>query len=447
MKADQTASAADARADPDAGRRTLGFWAAWSMTVGVMIGSGIFTLPAVLAPKGLLGFGGWIISAGGAICLALTLSRLAAQTRKSGGPFVYAHQTFGEFTGFLMAWAYWCSYWSALPAIAIAFIGYLAVFIPGIDRNSLQAILAGLIVIWVLTINATRGMKAAAFAQLVMTVFKIAPLLAVIALGAATGKAENLPPPNPEGTPLLPLFAATSLLTMWAFIGMEAATLPAGAVKDAERVIPRAVTIGTLTVTALYLAATAAVMALVPMETLRHSTSPFADAARGLGSVAPYAVAIGAMISTAGAINGSIIVCGEIALAAAMDGLAPKSFARLGPGGSPVFALVVSSILGSILLVLNYTRGFIGAFQFLVMMSTVTIIFPLLVSAAAEITRSLGKSVAGLVVAALASLYCLFVIFGAGAESLFWGVVLILAGVPVYFVIRRRIAPALKEPA
>lgn len=434
-----------ARADDGEGRRKLGFWSAWSMTVGVMIGSGIFTLPALLAPKGLLGFGGWIISGGGAVCLALTLSRLAAKTRRSGGPFVYVEETFGEFAGFLMAWAYWCSYWAALPAIAIAFIGYLAVFVPGVDKNALQATLAGLAVIWLFTLNAMRGMKSAAFAQLAMAVLKIAPLLVVIALGAATGRAENLPPPNPEGAALFPLFAAASLLTMWAFIGLEAATLPAGAIRDAERVIPRAMLVGTLTVTALYLAATAAVMALVPAATLAVSTSPFAEAARGLGPVAPYLVAIGAMISTAGAINGSIIICGEIAMAAADRKLAPAAFARLGAGGSPAVALVVSAGLGSILLVLNYSRGFIGAFQFLVMMSTVTIAFPLLASAFAEIRRSFGRSIAGVAVAALASIYCAFVIFGAGAESLVWGVVLTLAGAPVYHLVRRtRRTPAME---
>lgn len=433
-----TADANAAGPEGSAGRRRLGFWAAWSMTVGVMIGSGIFTLPALLAPKGLLGFGGWLISGGGAICLAVTLARLAAKTQASGGPFVYVQEAFGDFAGFLMAWAYWCSYWAALPAIAIAFIGYFSVFVPGADQNAPLAIATGLALIWLLTLNAARGVRSAAFAQIAMTFLKIAPLLVVIALGAASGSRENFPPLNPEGSALFPLFAATSLVTMWAFSGLEAATLPAGAIRNAERVVPRALLAGVLTVTAIYLAATAAVMALVPMERLAVSASPFAEAARGLGPAAPYLVALGAMISTAGAINGSLIVCGEVALAAAERNLAPGIFARLSDGGAPATALVISAALGSILLILNYSRGFVAAFEFLILMSTIAFAFPLLASAFVELRQSVGRSLSGAGAAALAALYCCFIILGAGGESLFWGLVLTVAGAPVHFLVRGR---------
>jgi amino acid transporter len=151
------------------------------------------------------------------------------------------------------------------------------------------------------------------------------------------------------------------------------------------------------------------------------------------------------MISTAGAINAGIIICGEMPMAVAEDGLAHGAFARLGAGGSPQAAIIVSATLSSILLALNYSRGFIGAFQFLLMMSVVTILFPLVASVLAELRRSIGRSLGGTIIAALALAYCLFIIFGSGAESFFWGVVLTASGAPLYFLSRRRRPAAAAE--
>lgn len=89
--------------------RPLGFWAVWSLTVGVMIGSGVFLLPTVLAPYGLLSFGGWLITGAGSIAIALILGRLASRTKRTGGPYAYAHDAFGELPGFLVGWGYWAS--------------------------------------------------------------------------------------------------------------------------------------------------------------------------------------------------------------------------------------------------------------------------------------------------------------------------------------------------
>ncbi|MBY0423010.1 MAG: amino acid permease, partial [Parvularculaceae bacterium] len=101
-------------------RRPLGFWSCWALCVGTMIGSGVFTLPAVLAPYGLVSFGGWIVSAAGAIALALIFSKLASGTIETGGPYMYAKSAFGDVAGFLVAWSIWVSYVIAIPAIAIA---------------------------------------------------------------------------------------------------------------------------------------------------------------------------------------------------------------------------------------------------------------------------------------------------------------------------------------
>tara|TARA_R110002072_G_scaffold70115_6_gene169689 strand:- start:2142 stop:3467 length:1326 start_codon:yes stop_codon:yes gene_type:complete len=430
----------DTAAEPALGpqKRVLGFWTCWSLTVGVMIGSGIFLLPAVLAPYGMMSFAGWMLTGAGSILLALVLGRLASRTRRTGGPYVFAHDAFGDLPGFLVAWGYWASLWIAVPAIAIAFVGYLTVFIPPLADSPMGQAGAALALIWALTLINIAGVKEAGLVQIAMTFLKLIPLFVIIGLGVVAGSPDNLPEVNPTGEPFIYVLAATALLTMWAFAGLEAGTLPAGSVKDPEKTIPRAVVLGTITVTIIYLAATAAVMLLVPAEVLVNSTSPFAEAARGLGNWGPKLIAIGALVSTAGSLNGNIFASGQIPMAVAIDRLAPKVFARVSPHGGPYVALIAASMLGSIVLMLNYSRGLVSAFTFLLMMSTLAVLAPLFISCLTEIRHSWRSAKAWTTIALLGGLYAAFAIFGSGLEIIAWGLVLVAAGVPVFYLGRQR---------
>lgn len=433
-----TDASSDAADDERTAPRALGFWACWSLTVGIMIGSGIFLLPSVLAPYGMVSFGGWMLTAAGSICLALVLARLAARTRQTGGVYAYARNGFGDLAGFLIAWGYWASYWIAIPAIAIAFVGYLGVFIPALNDNAIGQVIAALTLIWTMTLINMRSISEASFVQLAMTILKIIPLLIIIGLGVFTGSSDNLPPFNPEGGSIIGVLSATALLTMWAFSGMEAGAVPAGDVKDPERTIPRAIIIGTLVVAFIYIASTYAVMRLVPSEALAQSTAPFADAAAALGPWGAKLVAAGALISTAGAVNGSIFVAGQTPMAVALDGLAPKVFAGRGKGGAPMLALVTASCLGSVLLLMNYTRGLVSMFTLLATMSTLAILLPLFVSAAAELKHSWRNARSWAAIAFLALVYSAFAILGSGLTVLAWGALFIALGAPVYFLLRAK---------
>ncbi len=418
--------------------KPLGFWGCWSLTVGVMIGSGIFLLPAVLAPYGGISFAGWLVTTCGSILLALTVGRLAARTSRSGGVYVYARDAFGDLAGFLIAWGYWSSYWIALPAMAIAFVGYLAVFAPALNDNPPLQAGAALGLIWTVALINMRGMREAGFVQLLMTILKLIPLALVMALAVVAGDVDNLPEAHPQGGSILGAVAATSLITMWAFSGLEAGAMPAGDVKNPERVIPRAVIIGTLTVAIVYIGSTFAVMLLAPADQLAASASPFADVAAGLGAWGPGVIAIGAMIATAGAINGVMLVAGQTPMAVALDGLAPRWLARRGRDGSPTLSLLLSAGLGSVLLLANYAKALVDVFAFLIMMSTLTFLAPLLVSALAEFRYSWRSQTAWAGVAAAAALYAVFAIIGSGLEVLAWGAVLVAVGIPVYFVGKQR---------
>lgn len=420
--------------------KPLGFWSCWALTVGTMIGSGIFMLPAVLAPYGLLSFSGWLLAGGGSIFIALVLANLAARTTRSGGPYAYVHDAFGDLVGFANVWGYWASYWIGIAAVAVAFAGYLTVFAPGLSGAGQAS--AALALIWALTLINIRGLKESGRLQIVLTLLKIAPLLAIVALAAFSGSPENLPEFNPRQAPLISTLATTALLTMWAFVGLESGSIPAGACNDAARVVPRAIVFGTLAVTAIYLASTAAVMFLTPANVLAVSTSPFADAARGFGDWGPFLIGAGALVATAGTANGLIFCGAQLPMAAALDRLAPLQLGRIGRGGSPYIALLVTAVLASALLLLNYSRGLVGAFTFLIMLSTLGTLVPYLLCAIAELRYSWRSARGWAATALAAALFSVFAIIGSGREALLWGAVLFASGVPVFYLLRSRMSEA-----
>lgn len=402
-----------------------------------MIGSGIFLLPAVLAPFGRLSFGGWAVTTTGAIALALVIARLASRTQRSGGVYAYAHDAFGPMPGFLVAWGYWAAYWIALPAMALAFVGYLGVFFPVLDASPPLQAATCLAAIWGVTLVNIAGIREAGWLQITTTCLKLIPLLLVIGAGTFAGDLSRIPDAGTTDVSPLGAVAATALLTMWAFSGLEAGALPAAEVAEPERTIPRAILTGTLTVAAIYVGGTLAVMSLVPAEQLAASTAPFAEAARVLGPWGPGLIAAGAIVSTLGALNGTVFITGQLPLALAMDGLAPNALTARNRVGAPGRSLILGSSLASVLLLTNYFRDFFDLFTFLINMSTTAILVPLFVSAAAELRHDLSRARGWAGAAGLALLYTIFTILGSGTEILLWGVLLFALGIPAFFLSRR----------
>lgn len=427
--------------------KVIGFWQCWAFTVGTMIGTGIFMMPVLLAPYGGLSFGGWLIAAGGSIAIALCLGRLAMRTTRSGGMQIFVQDAFGKLPGFLVGWAYWVGCVISTAALAVGFVGYLNAIVPGLaNEPGYQALLA-LAVIWTVTLVLVRGVKEAGFVQLLLTILKLVPLGLVIVWGFISGKVENLPPTNPSNLEPLAVLSATTLLTMFAFVGLDTGVIPAGNVCDPTRTVPRAVVAGTLTTSLIYILSTVAVMLLIPASALATSTSPFADAVRGIGAWAPPLITAGALVSIVGSLNGNIFVTGQQAMAAAIEGMAPRVLAKLNKGEAPWVSLVFSSVLASGILLLNYSRGLVDAFAFLIMMTTVASLVAYLACALAVLRHSWRDARGWGAIGVIAVLYSAFAIFGAGQEALIWGFVLIVLGVPVYFIGRRPSVLAASTPA
>jgi APA family basic amino acid/polyamine antiporter len=430
---------------------------ATALVVGNMIGSGVFLLPSSLAKYGGISIVAWLLTAAGAMLLALVFARLGRAYPRTGGPYAYTRHAFGDFVGFQTAWGYWIAIWAGNAAIAVAFVSYLSTFWDDLATSSLLAAAVAVAAIWLLTGVNALGVRQGGWVQGVTTALKLLPLLAIATVGLLFVQGGNFSPFNASGGSSFGAITAAAALTLWAFIGLESATVPAGDVEDPKRTIPRSTILGTLLTALVYILGTVAVMGVIPAATLAGSNAPFADAAREmLGGWAGDAVAIGAIVSAFGALNGWILLQGQIPMAAARDRLFPAVFARTGRGGAPVFGLIVSSVLVTLLMAMNYTKSLVDQFTFIILLATLTTLVPYAYSAAAQLMLlvsdrarfSARRLATDAVVALLAFGYSLWAIAGSGYEVVFKGFLLLLAGIPVYVWMRWRAtrAPAEAEP-
>jgi APA family basic amino acid/polyamine antiporter len=426
--------------------RKVGLLTATSLVVGNMIASGVFMLPATLAGYGGISLIGWVISCVGAMSLALVFGWLSKlRPNATGGPYAYVRDGMGDFPGFLVAWGYWISVWATNAAIAVAFVSYLGEFIPVVSQNSIAGIATGLAAIWLLTFVNSMGIREAGFVQLVTTVLKITPLLILSIGGLFYLNTNHFIPFNSSGESDLSAITATTTLTLFAFLGLECATIPSENIKDPERTISRATIIGTLLTLIVYVLGTVAVMGILPPEVLKTSRAPFSDAAALIwGQPARYLVAAGAVIATFGALNGWILIQGQMPMAAARDNLFPVLFRKENKRGTPVLGIVVSSLLVSVLMGMNFSRSLGDTYRYMILLSTMTSLLAYSLSMSSYVIllakdRALDKTDwIRIVVTIIGFIFSLWAIIGSGEVIVYWGFILLMAGVPFYAVMKLR---------
>ena len=420
----------------------MGFWRTWGLSIGMMVGSGVFMLPTVLAPYGKYALYSWLVTGGGTIAMALSLAYMARRVTKSGGPYAYTRAGFGDFAGFLTAWGYWISVWVSIAAITVAFIGYMSEFIPALKSSPTMSLGVGLTLIWSLVILNCRSVKGSSYLQLITSIAKFVPLLFLALFGLVNVESANyasMAEPK-EG---LSALAAASALAMWAFIGFEVATIPAGEIKNPARTIPRALVAAVLAVTVLYVGVTVAAFGLLPSDVLIASTAPLAEAAAALsGSLGATIVVIVALIATSSSVNANIFAVGQMPMAAALDGLFPHVFGHLSKDEIPTFAFLIGGTLASVALALNFVNGLIAAFEFLILLGTITALIPVAFATAAawlfslrEPNTSALEKVRSAFIMLVGFGYALWALAGSGRDSVYWGFLLLMAGIPVYVML------------
>lgn len=404
-----------------------------------MIGSGIFLLPASLASFGGISIIGWIVSALGGLALAKVFSELSKMFPKTGGPYTFAKQGFGDFPAFLVAWGYWISICCTNAAIAVTMLSYLSTFFPILNISPFAAAATGLGAIWFLTYINTRGVKEASWIQLITTILKLVPLILVAIVGMFFIEIAHFQPFNISGESDLSAITATATLTLFAFLGIESATIPADNIDNPTVTIPKATIIGTWVAIFVYILGSVAVMGIIPPETLQNLAAPFADAAVVIwGESARNWVALGVVISTFGALNGWIMMQGQIPMAAAKDKLFPKLFGKVNENNMPATGLMFSSLLISGLMLMNYSKSLVKTFEFMILLATLTCLVPYLFSTATHLLFSLrsGKKWSW-IWGSLAFLFSMWAVVGSGAEIVYYGFLALMCGIPIYVWIKR----------
>jgi APA family basic amino acid/polyamine antiporter len=425
-------------------QKKIGLITTTSLVVGNMIGAGIFLLPATLAKYGSISLLGWLFTATGALILAKIFSNFSKIiVNKSGGPYTYSKAGFGDFIGFLVAWGYWISIWVSNAGLAIAIIGGLSVFFPELNSNPILSVFVGLSFIWFFTWVNSRGIKESGRIQVITTVLKLLPLIFIIIIGAFFFSLDNFPSFNLTDQSHFATFPVVAALTLYAFLGIESATVPAENVENPEKIIPKATMLGTIISTLVYILGTVVLFGVLPVDELQNSAAPFAEAAEIIGGTyAGYFVAAGAVIAAVGALNGWTLMAGQLPMAAAKDKMFPRIFKKENKNGVPYLGLIIGSVLSSVILLIGMSDGLIDQFEFIVNLTVLACLVPYLFVSASYIIvliekkLHLNKFFKTFVLGGLGFSYSLWAIYGSGSDVVFYGFLLLLLGIPFYAIMQ-----------
>lgn len=422
--------------------KELGFWTCTALVIGNTIGMGIFLLPASLAPFGLNAMLGWLITVAGMLMVARVFARLAREFPAADSPYTYVERTCGRLAAFIAMWCYWVAAWITNAALAVGVVGYLDNVVPAL-RGVSPALLA-LSLLWIFVAVNLLGLRTGGRVQVATTVLKLIPMVVIMLLGAWLLLSE--PVAYTRHVPTTPIsfeaLLAASTVALYAMLGIESAAVPAGRVHEPHRTIPRATLAGTLLVAVVYISVSWMALLLIPQDRLAQSSAPFVDLLNDyLGAGSGRLLAVFVVVSGLGALNGWTLLVGEITASMARHGMMPQPLAQLSARGAPVRALIVTALLASAMVLMNYSKSLVDAFTFLTLVVSAATLPLYLLSAAALIvlwrrgTSPLPRDLG--VLGVLGGGYALFALVGLGREPFQWGIVLALAGLPLYAYMRR----------
>jgi basic amino acid/polyamine antiporter, APA family len=392
---------------------------------------------------------------------------LSRRLPADGGPYAYARAAFGNLAGFSNAWLYWITAWSGNAAIVVGWVLYVEQFV-NTGQNKLFSVVLALIGLWIPAAINLVGVKAMGTVQMWTSVLKFIPLVFMSTVGLFFMSSANFEVWNISGESTVSAIFGAMALCLFSYLGVECAAVAAAKVRDPDKNVPRATVFGTLGTAVVYLLSLTAVFGIVASATLAESTAPFATAVNQIfgGTWAGYVMSALVVISGFGALNGWTMICAEMPLAAAKDGLFPQAFGRLSRRGVPAFGIIASTVLASVFMIMSYA-GAVGitVFNTLVYMSGITAAIPYAFSALAQIkwrlvdhrelqtprfVRDVGIAVVGLVFSVLFIWYSrntgedtfikeyLPFIFAGGA---------FLAGIPIYLKHRTSMSEPTPVPA
>lgn len=423
--------------------RRFGVWKATALVVGNIIGAGIFMLPRDLAPYGWTAVGAWTLAVVGALGVAWVFARLFAAFPTAGGVHGILTLGVGPRAAFVGSWGYLVSVWAANATLAISGVEYLARVVPLPAATPWLRPSLAIGALGVLLVANLRGRGGDV--QLISTLVKLLPLAAVLMLAAlllgregAAAVTSNAPAPFAPAA-LLPAMS----LTLYAMLGVESAVIPADLVEDAPRLVPRATMFGTALSGVIGLLVTCGVTLLLPAAAT--SDAPLADFVTWQSvPTAGLVVALCAIVSCFGCLNGYLLVGAELTAAMADDGDLPTALGRRNDAGVAPLPLWLGAGVTTLLILAAYTAA--SAFRFAALVTTATnlVLYLLALATAARflLDARLPRRI-GLVVACLGgTVFAILALVGAGAQALLWGAALVAAGIPLGVIARQSARPA-----
>ena len=327
--------------------RTVGLWQAAAVSIGAIIGAGIFVLIGVSAglagPAVILSF---IIAGLASFFTAISAAELSSFITEAGGSYIYAHHAFGRFWGFLVGWMQSADYIIGASAVSIGFAGYLIYFLK-IPATTASMILIGCLLPIALCLVNLKGMREAANVNAILVLLKIVALVLFVATGAlflaGNGSGGNYSPFMPQGMAGVIHGAA---IIFFAFVGFNTVTVIAEEVKDPARNVPRALILAFAVCSALYIGVSFVAVGLENWTLLATSPAPL-ESALAIATQNPLIlgyVSIAALFATASVVMSSIFGGSRALFAMARQKLLPSGMGAVSGNGVPFVSVIITSV-------------------------------------------------------------------------------------------------------
>jgi arginine:ornithine antiporter / lysine permease len=434
-----------------------------AMVVGSMVGSGVFLLPRRFgAETGVLGaIIAWTIAGTGMLMLAFVFQRLAIRKPNlDAGIFAYAKAGFGDYVGFNSAIGYWASACAGNVSYWVLITATLSAGVPAFGAgDTVLAVVVSAIGVWLFVYLVLRGVKDAAVINYIVTIAKVLPILAFIVIAIIAFQADMFTDNfwGGEGYSFSSLWnqaTGTMLITVFVFQGIEGASVYSRMARRREDV-GRATVMGFLSVLSVFALVTLVSYGVMPQSELAGVSQP-SMAAVLESIVGPWGsvfIRVGVIVSVLGAYLAWTLMAAEVLYIPAKSDDMPRFLARTNTHGAPITALIMSSGLISVLLVALLFAA--NALDFMLDLTAALALVPYFLAAAYALkltatreTYSDGRSlVPDMVVAAVATVYTLFLIYAAGVDKLLLSCILYAPAAALYFIARRERGLRVFSPA
>jgi len=416
-----------------------------ALVVGSMIGGGIFSLPQNMAASADVGavLIGWAITAVGMLTLAFVFQTLANRKPDlDGGVYAYAKAGFGDYMGFSSAWGYWISAWLGNVGYFVLLFSTLGYFFPIFgEGNTVAAVIGASVLLWAVHFLVLRGIKEAAFINLVTTVAKVVPLLLFVLIAIFAFKldiftADIWGVKNPDLGSVMNQVRNMMLVTVWVFIGIEGASIfSARAEKRSD--VGKATVIGFITVLLFLVLVNVLSLGIMTQPELAKLQNPSMAAVleHVVGHWGAVLISVGLIISLLGALLSWVLLCAEIMFAAAKDHTMPEFLRKENANHVPVNALWLTNAMVQLFLIITLFSA--STYLSLIYLATSMILVPYLWSAAYALLLAVrGESYEGfaaerrkdLIIGGIALIYAIWLLYAGGVKYLLLSALLYAPG-------------------